>query len=120
MSGAERVNEFLAHLEFLFSPDLFIIGGGVSKKYDKFIPLLKTRAEIVPAELFNDAGIVGAAMAAQTLVSKPTAKTQHPKSVKTVAQKVTAAKQKIPLNRIIQKPTKTLTSETPAHSDGSP
>lgn len=59
---AERVNEFLAALEFFFSPDLFIIGGGISKKYDKFMPLLKTRAQVAPAQLLNDAGIIGAAM----------------------------------------------------------
>ncbi|MGL4648780.1 MAG: polyphosphate--glucose phosphotransferase, partial [Caldilineaceae bacterium] len=59
---AERVNEYLALLEFFFSPDLFIIGGGVSKKYDRFMHLLRTRALIVPAQLLNDAGIMGAAM----------------------------------------------------------
>lgn len=65
---AKRVNEYLQHLEFLFSPDLFIFGGGVSKKHDKFFHLLETKADIVPAQLLNDAGIVGAAMAAQSLV----------------------------------------------------
>jgi polyphosphate glucokinase len=67
---AEKVDEYLQRVEFLFSPDLFIIGGGVSKKYEKFLPLLHTRARIVPAQLFNDAGIVGAALAARTLTSK--------------------------------------------------
>jgi polyphosphate glucokinase len=67
---AEKVDEYLQRVEFLFSPDLFIIGGGVSKKYEKFLPLLHTRARIVPAQLFNDAGIVGAALAARTLASK--------------------------------------------------
>jgi polyphosphate glucokinase len=65
---AERVNEYMQYLEFLFSPDLFILGGGVSAKYNKFMPMLNVRAEVVPAQLLNDAGIVGAAMAAQTLV----------------------------------------------------
>jgi polyphosphate glucokinase len=64
---AERVNEYLERVEYLFSPDLFIIGGGVSKKHEKFIPLLRTQAQIVPAMLLNDAGIVGAAMAARSL-----------------------------------------------------
>ncbi len=59
---AERVNEFLAAMEFFFSPDVFIVGGGVSKKYDKFMHFLKTRARIVPAQLLNEAGIIGAAM----------------------------------------------------------
>ena len=62
-----RVNEFLQYMEMLFSPDLFIIGGGVSRKFDKFAKHLEVRAEIVPAQLGNDAGIVGAAMAAKDL-----------------------------------------------------
>jgi polyphosphate glucokinase len=62
---AGRVDEYLEHLEALFSPDLFIIGGGVSRHSDKFVPLLRhLRARIVPAGMHNDAGIVGAAMAA--------------------------------------------------------
>ncbi|MGW6565447.1 polyphosphate--glucose phosphotransferase [Streptomyces sp. NPDC054975] len=62
---ARRVTKYLAHVEMLFSPELFIIGGGVSRKADKFLPLIEgIRAEIVPAELENNAGIVGAAMAA--------------------------------------------------------
>jgi polyphosphate glucokinase len=61
---AKRVNEVLAHLEALLCPDLFIIGGGVSKKSDKFLPHLDTRADVVPAQLLNQAGIVGAALAA--------------------------------------------------------
>lgn len=64
---AERVNEFLARMELLFSPDLFIMGGGISKKYHQFFPLLKINAEIVPAQLLNHAGIIGAAMAAKSL-----------------------------------------------------
>ncbi|MEU9129009.1 polyphosphate--glucose phosphotransferase [Kitasatospora sp. NPDC048540] len=62
---AERVDEYLGMVERLFSPELIIIGGGVSRKHEKFLPLLTRReAEVVPAELRNDAGIVGAAMAA--------------------------------------------------------
>jgi len=64
---AERVNEYLGLMEFFFSPDLFIIGGGVSKKQHKFLPLLKAQADIVPAQLLNEAGIIGAAMAARDL-----------------------------------------------------
>jgi len=59
-----RVDEYLRHVEMLFSPDLFIIGGGISKKATKFFGFLKTRAPIVPAQLLNEAGIVGAAVAA--------------------------------------------------------
>ncbi|MFF8288058.1 polyphosphate--glucose phosphotransferase [Streptomyces sp. NPDC016309] len=62
---AHRVQKYLAHVEMLFSPELLIVGGGVSRKAEKFLPLIKdVRAEIVPAELQNNAGIVGAAMAA--------------------------------------------------------
>lgn len=63
---AERVQEYLSHVEALFSPDLIIVGGGVSKHADSFLPRLNLRAEIVAAQLANTAGIVGAAMAALT------------------------------------------------------
>ncbi|MCV2462185.1 ROK family protein [Streptomyces sp. ICN988] len=60
---AHRVQKYLAHVEMLFSPELFIIGGGVSRKSHKFLPRIEgIRAEIVPAQLQNNAGIVGAAM----------------------------------------------------------
>lgn len=59
---AARVNVYLSVMERLFSPGLIIIGGGVSKKADKFMPLIKTKAKVVAARLHNDAGIVGAAM----------------------------------------------------------
>jgi polyphosphate glucokinase len=60
---AGRVDEYLQHMEALLSPGLIIIGGGVSRKSDKFVPLLTgARARIVPAAQHNDAGIVGAAM----------------------------------------------------------
>lgn len=66
---AHRVQKYLAHVEMLFSPELFILGGGVSRQAPKFLPLIKgIKAEIVPAELRNNAGIVGAAMAARANV----------------------------------------------------
>ena len=58
---ARRLQRYYSHVEMLFSPDLFVVGGGVSKKHEKFLPLLELRAPIVPAALFNTAGIVGAA-----------------------------------------------------------
>ena len=58
-----RVDEYLRLVEGLFWPDLFIIGGGVSKKADKFIPNLTCRTPVVPAALHNEAGIVGGALA---------------------------------------------------------
>ena len=61
---AGRLNRCLAHLEGLFSPSLFVIGGGISKRFGEFGPYLRARAEIAPAALRNDAGIAGAAMRA--------------------------------------------------------
>jgi polyphosphate glucokinase len=66
---AARVNEFFERIDLLCSPDLIILGGGVSKRYDKFLRYLSSRAKVVPAKLFNDAGIVGAALAARKLVN---------------------------------------------------
>jgi polyphosphate glucokinase len=60
----ERLNAYFQHIELLFWPDTIIIGGGVSKKHDKFFPYIHVRAELVPAAFRNEAGIVGAAMAA--------------------------------------------------------
>jgi polyphosphate glucokinase len=62
-----RLNEYLQTLEGLLTPDLFILGGGVIKMQDKFLPRLKLQAEVLPAQYLNDAGIVGAALAAQKL-----------------------------------------------------
>jgi polyphosphate glucokinase len=61
---AQRVDRYLDVLEAGLWPDLIIVGGGVSKKAHKWVPLLTTRTPVVPAELLNDAGIVGAALAA--------------------------------------------------------
>lgn len=61
---AGRVDAYLDKMEALLSPDLIIIGGGISKKSDKFLPRLSLHAPVVPAALLNDAGIVGAAMTA--------------------------------------------------------
>jgi len=61
----ERVSEYLQQMEALLSPDLIIAGGGISKEADKWLPMLTgVRAKVVAASLQNDAGIVGAAMAA--------------------------------------------------------
>lgn len=61
----QRLNEYFQHIEHLFSPNLIIVGGGISKKHARFLPEVKlTRSKIVPAELLNEAGIVGAAVAA--------------------------------------------------------
>lgn len=58
-----RLDAYLARLESLLSPDLIIIGGGISRDHAEFLPRLHARATVVPAQLFNDAGIVGAALA---------------------------------------------------------
>jgi polyphosphate glucokinase len=59
---ARRLNSYLLAMERLFWPDLFIIGGGISKVHDRFIPLLTVRAKVVPAQFQNEAGMVGAAL----------------------------------------------------------
>ena len=61
---AARLDEYLHHLEYLFWPNKFILGGGVSKRHNKFIPHLTVETEVTPAVLRNEAGIIGAAMAA--------------------------------------------------------
>jgi polyphosphate glucokinase len=60
----KRLEEYLHAVEQLIWPDLIILGGGVSKKANKFFPVIKTRTELVPALMVNQAGIIGAALAA--------------------------------------------------------
>lgn len=62
---AIRFNQYLQRLEFLFWPDLFILGGGISKKFEEFSQHFDLQTEIVPAESRNHAGIIGAALAAK-------------------------------------------------------
>ncbi len=59
--ATKRLQPYYAHLEFLLWPDLFVVGGGVSRKADRFLPLLRLRTPIIPASLQNAAGIIGAA-----------------------------------------------------------
>ncbi|MEP7161616.1 MAG: polyphosphate--glucose phosphotransferase [Dermatophilaceae bacterium] len=59
---AARLQRYFSHVEMLFSPDLIVIGGGVSRKSAMFVPLLDLKAPIVPAQLRNRAGIIGAAL----------------------------------------------------------
>lgn len=61
---AQRLQIYFGTLEKLFSPDLIVIGGGVSKRSQKYLPLIDVRTPIVPAQLLNDAGIIGAAVLA--------------------------------------------------------
>lgn len=63
---AERADRYLRHLTTLFWPDLVIIGGGVSKKSDRWMPYLDPGCEVVVADLVNNAGIAGAALASVT------------------------------------------------------
>ena len=63
----QRLNEYLNYIESILYPDLIILGGGVSKYHQEFFPYLKCRAQLVPAKLRNQAGIVGAACAAKYL-----------------------------------------------------
>jgi polyphosphate glucokinase len=61
---APRLTRYFGHLEMLFSPDLFVIGGGVSKDHADFLPLIAVNTPIRPATLRNNAGIVGSALLA--------------------------------------------------------
>ncbi|MEO7422682.1 MAG: polyphosphate--glucose phosphotransferase [Ornithinibacter sp.] len=67
---APRLQRYYRHLEDLIWPDLIVVGGGVSKKSEKFLPLLDLRTPIVPAVLRNTAGIVGAAVLAAATQEK--------------------------------------------------
>jgi polyphosphate glucokinase len=61
---AGRVDEYLSRMQAYLWPELIIVGGGVSQKHERFLPLLTVDAEVVPAQMRNEAGIVGAALAA--------------------------------------------------------
>jgi len=74
----KRLQKYYAYLEKLFSPDLFIVGGGVSKHYEDFFPLLKLNTEIVPATFRNNAGILGcASLAAHGAGTRPRVEAEH-------------------------------------------
>jgi polyphosphate glucokinase len=62
---AKRLNKYMKRMEKLFWPDLFIVGGGISKEHEKFLPLLTIETPVIPAQMLNQAGIVGAALAAR-------------------------------------------------------
>jgi len=68
---SKRLNTYLLAMEKLFWPDLFIVGGGISKKHEKFLPLLTLQTPVVPAQLKNGAGIVGAALFGKTDGPRP-------------------------------------------------
>jgi polyphosphate glucokinase len=61
---ARRVDRYLREMQALFWPELVIVGGGVSKKHHKFLPHMTVDVELVPAQMRNEAGIIGAAIAA--------------------------------------------------------
>jgi polyphosphate glucokinase len=65
-----RLNEYISFLEFLTGPELIILGGGASKKLELFQNQLKLKAKVVPAMFLNEAGIIGAAMAAKVNLKK--------------------------------------------------
>lgn len=58
---ARHLNRYLSRLEFLLSPDLIIVGGGISARSADFLPLLKLKTKVIPAQLRNTAGTIGAA-----------------------------------------------------------
>lgn len=64
----DRVNELLTHVDRLFLPELLVIGGGISKYFDEFVGRFDVRPDVLPAGMRNDAGIIGAAMVAASIV----------------------------------------------------
>jgi polyphosphate glucokinase len=62
---AERLTKYFNQLDRLLSPDLVIVGGGISKQHEEFLPLIQTKLKLVPAESKNNAGIIGAAFVAR-------------------------------------------------------
>ena len=66
-----RVNEYLDAMHGLFWPDVFILGGAVSENFEEFAPLLRSPAEIRPAQFRAEAGVIGAALAAAESLDKP-------------------------------------------------
>ena len=77
---ARRLDDYLHRMEYYFWPDLMILGGGVSKRADKFMPLLTLQTEVVAAQMLNNAGIVGAALAALPQSPPPVAGGPLPRS----------------------------------------
>ena len=83
---AQDLDEHLQRIEDLLWPSLFIIGGGVSKNADKFVPRLTTRTPVIPAQLRNDAGIIGAAIvASEGLADAKTTRDDLPAAAREVA-----------------------------------
>ncbi|MFW6187345.1 MAG: polyphosphate--glucose phosphotransferase [Actinomycetota bacterium] len=70
---AGRLQRYFSHLEFLFSPDLIVVGGGISARHEDFLPLLRLEAPVVPAGLRHAAGVIGAARHAYLTVPPPEA-----------------------------------------------
>ncbi len=74
---SKRLQEFLSEMEKLLAPDVFILGGGVSKQADRFFPYLKTNARLIPAQFLNQAGIIGAAIYADQKISAASSNAQN-------------------------------------------
>lgn len=74
---SDLLQRYFSHVEFLFSPELFIVGGGISQRADEYLPNLNLRTAIVPAVLGNDAGIVGAATASAMTLSRAVQSLMH-------------------------------------------
>lgn len=88
----KRLQKYYSFMEMLFTPDLFVVGGGVSKDHDKFFKFLKLDTPIVPATLFNRAGIIGAAFQADWRMSHPDTVTRE--KTKKAAKKAIAEAEK--------------------------
>jgi polyphosphate glucokinase len=76
----KRFDKYLRHVENIFWPDLIIIGGGMSKRFDKFKESLSVKTTVVPAQLLNDAGIIGAALFAESVQNTEKGSIFHPEN----------------------------------------
>lgn len=91
MEYAARLQRYLSHVELLFSPDLIIIGGGISACSDAFLPHLTLSTPVIPADLKNSAGVVGAALQTMTTSLAPAQKGQSEEHCKLTKGSVSAA-----------------------------
>ena len=91
MEYAARLQRYLSHVEFLFSPDLIIIGGGISACSDAFLPHLRLNTPVIPADLKNSAGVVGAALQTMTISLAPAQKGQSKERCKQATGSVSVA-----------------------------
>ncbi|MWK38291.1 ROK family protein [Actinomadura sp. J1-007] len=113
---AKRLSDYMRHLEGLISPSLIIVGGGVSKKAEKFVPFIEgVRAPIVPATLVNNAGIVGAAMAGAAAHAPGTTGPDHARSA---VRRAASPSLLVPRRRTAERNARACAARQPRRAEG--